>query len=181
MLTRRNVVIAGALFLIIPLALVLIFTNNPKKSPTYTIKTINKDTGQTIITDPNQSPEQNKGSGNVTVLGTDKLINSGMTSSQLTLFNKLINDYINIQLGKKYSQVAILNNGYKSDGNNITAQMRLGTSSNLVNLSVKYTDLYNIQVKISYNNDKYYLYDSGIQAAKPPSNVNNPHARPNNL
>ena len=179
--TRKKILIAVFIFIVLIFLLFLVIKGNPKNSPTYTVKTVNKDTGQTITTDPNQKPENYNGSNIVTVLGEDKLINSGMTTSQLSLFNQLVTTYINNQLGHKYSQTAILNNGYNGSINNITSKMRLGNSEILVNLSITYANLYDIRIMIDYNNDPTYKYDSGTQTAQPPSNVNNPHAIPNTL
>ena len=180
-LTRKKILIAGFIFIILVSFIFLLTKGNPKNSPTYTIKTVNKDTGQNITTDPNQKPENYNGNNIVTVLGEDKLVSSGMTSSQITLFNKLIANFINNQLGHKYNQTAILNNGYNNSINNITAKMRLGNSDILVNLSITYANLYDIRIMIDYNNNPAYTYDSGTQTAQPPSNVNNPHAIPNTL
>ncbi len=175
-ITRNKLILFGIVIFIFIIGIIQFSISNNKKSPSYSIKTVNKDTGQTIITYPNKPTENTN--GYVTILGTDKLINSGLTSSQLILFNKLITDYINKQLSSKYNQVAVLNDGYSSDGNNITSKIRLGNSNILLDLKIKYPDLYKIQIMLSSNdNNNYYDYDSGVQTTTPPSNVNNPNAR----
>ena len=175
-ITKGKILTIVIIIFIFIIGLIFLGINNHKKSPSYSVKTVNKDTGQTIITYPNK-PKENS-SGYVTILGTDKLISSGFTTSQLNLFNKLITDYVNKQLSGTYNQVAILNNGYTSDGNNIAAKMRLGDSNILLDLKIKYPDLYKIQILLnSSDNNSLYSYDSGIQTSAPPSNVNNPNAR----
>lgn len=125
------------------------------------IITKNKDTGQTIITDPGVTPETG-GNQVFVVLGADKLINSGFTQTQLTFAEQLINTGVDSLSSKKYTQVAILNKGYKGAGNQITAKLRLGESSTLVDLGITYHDLTYVRVTIT-DPSTHKTYDSGDQ------------------
>jgi hypothetical protein len=130
----------------------------------YEQVTINKDTGQTIINMPNQKPENGSGVKQVAVLGSSKFITAGMTEAQLALAENIIATYVNSQLHGQYTQVSILNAGFKSTGNQLSAKMRLGSSSILLNLVINYSDLTNVEVIISSSsNNVYYHYDSGAQ------------------
>lgn len=143
---------------------------NQHRSPAYQTVTTNKDTGQTIISDPNQAPENFGGGSYVTILGANKLLNVGMNQAEFTLAENLITSYINRQLKRQYTQVAILNDGFTISGTTISAKMRLGTSDKLLNLKITFRQLQYVQVKISDPaGNSHYSYDSGVQQTPPPS------------
>ncbi len=130
---------------------------------------VNKDTGQTIIKTPNQTPENGGGTNQVTTLGTNKFLEAGMTTAQFNLATQILTTYVHQQLHSQYQQVAILNDGFKSTGNNIYAKMRLGNSSILVNLNINFYNLYTVDLKVTGpNNSTTYNYDSGAQTAPQP-------------
>ena len=138
-----------------------------RHSVLYEQVTINKDTGQNVINTPNQKPENGSGAKQVSVIGSGKFITTaGMTVGQTTLAESLIENYVINQLGGQYSQVSILNNGFKSSGNQLSSQIRLGNSNILLNLTINYSNLTNVEVIISSpTNNTYYHYDSGTQQA----------------
>ena len=125
--------------------------------------TVNKDTGQKLVSTPNQTPENGSTTPPVVVLGTNKLVDSGMTQAQLFLFNSLVNKYVST-LKIKYTQVAILNGGYVSKPNKIVAKMRLGQDSGLLNIEVDFNNLVNVRFLISSGQNSKQ-YDSGWQTA----------------
>lgn len=168
---QRLLLIIGIFLLILGWAAYTIYKE--RTSPQYEQVYKNPDTGQTIINTPNQTPETGGTKNYVIVLGANKFIPSGMTTSQLFLTNSLITNYVNKNLGHRYSQVAVLNSGYHSTGNKITAKMRLGNSGILINITILYQQLVQVRVEMSYNNNPFYSYDSGWQTAKQTSSINN--------
>jgi hypothetical protein len=174
MINRRNVLIeiGIALVILIIVFISLYFTN---KSPSKLVVSINKDTGQTIIDAPNQQPEDGGGNDVVTILGDGKFITYGMTDAQFVLAKQLITNYVNGQLGRKYTQVSILNAGFLSTGTEDSAKMRLGTSSTLLDLNISYTDLVNVDVTIKDpNGNSTYYYTSGEQTVSQATTSPNP-------
>jgi hypothetical protein len=130
--------------------------------PSYEQTTTNKDTGQTIINLPNQQPEKGGGNEYVTVLGDGPFFTAGMTQAQVTLAEQLITSYVNTQLHRDYTQVAILRSNFVGTGNLITAQMRLGSGSVVLNIKIGYHDLTYVSVTISNpNGNSMYTYSSG--------------------
>lgn len=132
---------------------------------------VNKDTGQTIIDTPNQTPEKGGTNNQVTTLGTNKFLEAGMTTAQFTLTTQLLTAYVHQQLHSQYQQVTILNDGFKSTLNNIYARMRLGNSNILVSLDTNYYNLYMVDLKITgpSGTGTTYNYDSGTQTAPQPA------------
>ena len=128
------------------------------------VVTINKDTGQTIIDYPNQGPQTYGSSNYVVILGANKLIPAGMTDNQFNSVEGFITNYINFQLKRKYTQVSILNDGFRSTTTSISAKLRLGNSQTLLNLTILYPTITQDEVKISSTPaNPYYTYDSGLQ------------------
>lgn len=163
MTNRRKLLVISVLGLILVMTY-FIKNHEQTKSPLYKQLSINPDTGQQIITTPNQSAEGGGVTGYVTILGANKLITAGMTQSQLLLSEHLLTIYVNSQLHAKYKQVAILNSGFSYTGNYLSSKLRLGNSSILLPLAIKYQNLNQINMTISTPNNSYY-YTSGWLSA----------------
>jgi hypothetical protein len=150
--------------------LVFVFRNHKVNVTTKTnkvIKTVmvvNKDTGQTLVTDSGQTPESYNSSSYVTILGLNKLAPAGMTISQVQLVSSILTNYININLKRQYTQASILNSGFTSTSSSLSAQLKLGNSQTIVNLNIDYQNPSDIEVIISGGtNGTYYDYNSGEQ------------------
>ena len=169
--TRRILFAVGLVALVVLVILFHIYEVH--RSPTYYKTSVNKDTGQTVVTDPNQGPEMYD-SQYVTILGTDKFISAGMTEDQLNLTNSLVTNYINHQLKRAYTQVAFLNDGFSFNGSDIKSQMRLGNSNLLLSVDITYASFSEIEIKITSSfNSSTYNYDSGHQLVASPTPLSN--------
>lgn len=145
------------------LALVaILFTVQQRKSPGYVKIIRDKDTGETIYDEPNKTPESAlTGSKEVLVLGGEALLEAGMTQQQFTLTRDALVKYGSETLKKKYSVLKILPTGFQSSQNNISANLKLGESDKVVRLTVKYYDLYYVEVTIKDPaGDSTYNFDS---------------------
>ncbi len=158
----RLVVVVGILLLVLFCLMIYLSIRKSHNSPSYSTTTINKDTGQTIVYYPHRTPEHGGGNNQDTtlVLGLDKLLNAGMTQDQMELTKSLLKGYV-YKLPHKYTQVAILNNGFSSTGTKISAKLRLDNSSSLLTLTIKYTNLQYVEISIS-SQDSSYNYSSGV-------------------
>lgn len=149
------------------ICLVFYEANKSSKNPIRTVITVNKDTGQTIISDPGQGPQTYGSSNYVIILGANKLMPAGMTEDQFNLAENLITSYVNSQLKRQFTQVSILNSGFTNTSASLSGKLRLGDSQTVLNLSILYPNFMNVEVKISSSTDNpYYSYDSGIQTVQ---------------
>lgn len=164
-MSRRNklLIIIGVIILI---AIIYSLVTNKQNNNNVgkAVITVNKGTGQTIITDPNQTPETYGSNQNVTILGANKLMPAGMTEPQLLLVGTLLKNYVNNQLQRKYTQVSILNDGFTNTNTQITAKLLLGNSQDILNMTILYPSFSSLELIISSDtNGALYNYDSGLQ------------------
>ena len=163
-MSKLKKILVVCVVLILLVVYLVVSANKRHRSALYEQISVNKDTGQTIINTPNQTAEKGGNSNQVTALGSNKFLAAGMTEAQFSLTTQLLTNYVNQNLHSKYQQVAILNSGFKSTGNNIYAKMRLGNSNILLNLNINYYNLTVVDLKVTDPaGDNAYSYDSGPQ------------------
>lgn len=148
-LSRRQliillVVIAALIGLIV---VVTIFSN--RRSADYVKVTKDKDTGETIYTEPNKTPEKDQAGNSPFLLGTQPLLDNGMTQDQFIFCKTALLNYSSKNLGDKYDRLKILPDGLKSTGTETTAKLRLGDDGPTVNVVFKYSELRYAQVIIT--------------------------------
>lgn len=124
----------------------LIHASN-KRSPFYTTKLVDKDTGETVLYQPNQIPESSAGSP-VILFGGQAILDSGATQEQYRLIQKDLTAYATNTLHSQYATLTFVPAGLKSSSGSISGQLRLGQSGNAVMFAINLSQLKYVRVQI---------------------------------
>jgi len=168
-MTRKTIVIILAI--LFGLAAIGFFAKNSqrKNSPEYTVKHVNKDTGEVVYSTPNITPEkQSQNPFGLILYGTEQIINAGATQAQFAKFRELLNNYSSSVLGNKYNSLTLIPNGLKSKDGQISGRLRLGEGSNIVKIQIKLSGLVKVRVIITDDTGQNGgSYDSGVKRVDP--------------
>lgn len=160
----------GGVIVIVMIVVAVIVSN--RKSPSYTKVTVDKDTGETILDRPNQTPEAQAGGRQLTILGSSELINNGITQDQYTALKTILITYAKTTLKNKYTEVAFLPKTIQANDATITGQLRLGSGDTKVAFTITITELKYVQLKIVDSGQNGGNYDSGKVEITPPVSEN---------
>lgn len=155
-----------AILAVIVFVIFAIVSNRQK--PSYTESVIDKDTGETLYTDPNKTPEQYGLNKEPILLGTSVLFDNGVTQAQFAKAREALNTYSSKNLHNKYPLLKILPAYVQANTGIITTKLRLGDTDQLVDISFKFANLETIQIIIDDPSGKQGgNYDSGTLVVTP--------------
>lgn len=159
---KKLLVIIGGAILVIGAIVVLVIINQ-RQSPGYTEVTVDQDTGEVYTDFPNRAPEtEGSGSSSVIIGGGSLLLDNGFTQDQ---YNLVANNLLRVaqeRLGGEYSRITFRPSDLKLEQNKLSTTLRLGDSDILLPISIKYYELYKVQIFITdRDNVLGGDYDSG--------------------
>lgn len=128
-------------------ALFIIGLVSRQTSPSRTTITIDKDTGERLVSEPNKNPEQFNNSGDILVLGSPELLKRGMTQKQFALFRSSLVPYVR-QHFPDYDRVKILPDKLYGQAPDLSGLLRLGESKNTLSFTLKAYNLRFIELVV---------------------------------
>ena len=162
---RQKILIIAMSVILLIAGVVWLIEHSQKSSPDYTQTIVDRDTGEKASFQPNKSVESNAGGENVVIFGSTALINNGATEAQYMIVRDLLNQYSRQSLKSAFETVTIIPSSVKADSGDIKSQLRLGQSNTKLDLEVKLSNLYDVQVLVSDPTGKYPNFDSGVHHA----------------
>lgn len=149
---------------ILVLAIGLLLHSSNKKSAFYTQTVTDSCTGQTYTITPNQGPEKFNASNPSVLVGGAPILDSGATQAQYQKIQDALSQYLKVSLRGRYESLTVAPNTIEATSGSglITAKLCLGMSNNMVDMSIKLTNLQYVQVSIKdYSGKNGGDYDSG--------------------
>lgn len=160
---KRIFLVVGLVAVAILLTAVSLRSNN---GPSKVIKTVDEDTGETVLSEPNKIPESfAKESNEIFVLGSPELLQRGVTSQQYQLFKDTLIKYVGDHFSGQYDRVKVLSDGLIGSGNEVKGTLRLGESDNTLGFTLTYSELYFAEVTIIDPTGKIPVFKSGKLSA----------------
>lgn len=163
---RKLLTISGLILLVLTIVIVgitSIIERNKKADPSYTVKTVNKDTGEVLYSTPNRTPEKgSQKSSELIIFGSYLIRENGATQAQFSKVKDLLGEYSQKNLRNRYDSLTIIPEGFNANSGRLEGQMRLGDTSKLVQLTIDVTKLTYVQVVIKDTTGQNgSSYDSG--------------------
>jgi hypothetical protein len=162
--SRRQILILALLAAItLIVILIILLAIHSHKGPDYTKRLIDRDTGEVALITPNQQVEKAAGGNSLIIFGASVIYGGGATQFQYDEVKSSLNSYWNKNLGAKYQSLTLIPTSFKKTAGDLRGLLRLGQGNNKVNIEVKLSNLYNVQVKVldsSGNNGG--SFDSGV-------------------
>lgn len=151
------------------LSIAIVVSHFEKKAPGYTTRIVDKDTGEVLNVQPNQTPETEANSG-IILFGAKQLFEAGATSDQFSLVKQVLTKYATSNLGGKYQTLTFIPAYFKSNSGVMTGKLRLGETGNLVDFKITLSQLKFVQVMITDSlGQNGGNYDSGkLTVSSPP-------------
>lgn len=137
--------IFGSILLIVSAGLLI--HSSHKKSPFYTTKLVDKDTGETVLDQPNQITESSAAAP-IILFGGQQILDNGATQAQYQLIQKALGDYAKTNLQNHYQTLTFIPASVKSAGGKISGSLRLGQSANTVSFVIELSQLRYARVNI---------------------------------
>lgn len=158
---KKFLALAGAMILI-GILFLLVLNISKKHDPGYTKTYVSKDTGESVSVQPNKTPESTADTSNIPLLGSYLLLDNGATQAQYSEIKKALTAYSKDKLNNKYLFLTLVPSSFKSDAGEISSDVRLGDSSNIVKIHIKLWQLTHVRVNVEDPSGKFGgNYDSG--------------------
>ncbi len=153
------------LFACLVIVLILIIVLTQRQSTGYVAKTVNKDTGEVIYTEPNKTPERDQAGNKPLILGSYLLLDNGMTQAQFAVTKKILWEFSEKSLNNVYSELTLIPDGFSYSNNTMKTRLRLGQTGTLYTIEITVSELLYVEVKISDPETKTEVFSSGKRAA----------------
>lgn len=131
--------------------LIAFFIFQQRQADTYSEVEVDQDTGEVYVTYPNREPEainEQGATGGLIVGGSSVLLENGLTQDQYNLVSQALTKFSSERLDDKYQRLTLRPQDLKNEQNKISTTLRLGNTDTLLPISIKYYDLYKVEVTI---------------------------------